>query len=361
MKAFLINLSLLFLIVCTGSAQKTDRNDPVKNFDYLWQLFDQHYASFPEKQIDWDAVYREYRPKISVTTSKIELFRIISDMLRPLHDGHVNLIARDLDTAFTAARPSRIMETLRPVPARERRKLFNAAIEQTLQEHDFPDLKEIGPEYEGRPLFTFGNNGRFAYLRFTRSFKDHRFLSFTSLNSLLNQIFATFSDLDNGLILDIRFNIGGDDSFSKKVAGRFVTEKKLTYYKQTRKDGTFGKLQSHYLSPKGKPNFTGPVVLLTNDKTLSAADVLALMMSQLPQVTLMGEPSNGSYSDLMAEKLPNGWTVTLSNQRYLSLEKKNYEGKGTPVDVRVENSLEAIREGEDEVLTRAIQLLTAGE
>jgi carboxyl-terminal processing protease len=55
--------------------------------------------------------------------------------------------------------------------------------------------------------------------------------------------------------------------------------------------------------------FAKQVVLITNDRTVSAADVFALMMSELPNVTIIGEPTNGSYSDIYSKKLPNGWRI----------------------------------------------------
>ena len=357
MKKFFLNALFTLLTLSSLSAQSSPKNSPVNTFEFFWQLFDQNYASFSEKDINWQAVYDEYRPKISEQTSDLELFQVLSDMLRPLHDDHVNLIARDLDTAFNASRPSRILESLRPLPGKERRPLFNAAIEKTLVENGFKPLQELGPEFRGRKLFTYTDNGKIGYLRFTRSFTTRRFFNFVSLNGLLEKIFSSFTHLEDGLIIDTRFNIGGDDSFSKKIAGRFVTEKKLTYYKQTRKNGAFGELQAHYLPSKGRHKFPQAVVLLTNDKTVSAADVFALMMSQLPQVSIVGERSNGSYSDLLAKKLPNDWTITLSNQRYLSLDKLNYEGKGTPVDIEVKNKLEDLKQGKDTVLKKALEVL----
>ena len=32
-------------------------SDPVLNFDVFWETFDQHYAFFGERNVDWDAVY----------------------------------------------------------------------------------------------------------------------------------------------------------------------------------------------------------------------------------------------------------------------------------------------------------------
>lgn len=66
--------------------------NPVGNFDALWSIIDEHYCFFDEKGVDWDSVYREYRPRVNGGTNSIELFKICSEMLNELRDGHVNLI-----------------------------------------------------------------------------------------------------------------------------------------------------------------------------------------------------------------------------------------------------------------------------
>jgi carboxyl-terminal processing protease len=356
MKNYTLTLCfLLSLFVSPGFAQPTSEAE--KNFELLWQLFNSSYASFEEKNIDWQAVYDQYRPQVTASTTEQELYEIFKSMLVPLKDGHVNLRAPSLQTGFTASRPSRIIEAMSSIPGRERRKAFNAMILETLQQRNFKPLRTLGPEYEGRPLFTFSDNGKVGYLRFTRSFSNRAFMHISFLNKRLEKIFRTFNGLE-ALIIDVRFNEGGDNSFVKKVAGRFVEKKQLSFYVQNRKNGSFGPLKEKYIRPIGKSRFSNmPVVVLTNDKTLSAGDLFTLIMSQLPNVTLIGEPSNGSYSDLSAQKLPNGWVVTWSHQRYLSLEKVNYEGRGTPVDIEVENTLEDVRKKRDSVLKAALNYL----
>ncbi len=349
---------LLFLLVGSLMYSKAQNNaEEVENtFNALCELFEKNYASFEEKGIDWKAIEQKYRSQLNDDLSPEAFFDLLSQMLAPLHDDHVNLIARDIDKGFTAKRPSRIIKELSSIDGKNRRQAFNEMIEQTLKSNGFKPLKELGPKYDNRALFTYSDNSTWGYLRFTRSFSSKSSLGLSTVDKLLEEIFSSFKDLE-GLIIDIRFNMGGDDRFSAKVAGRFIEQKTLSYYKQTRKDGVFGDLKQRYIQPAGNAKFLKPVILLTNDKTVSAADVLSLMMSQLPRVSLIGEPSNGAFSDLYSRKLPNGWTLTLSNQRYLSLSKDNYEGKGVPVDIKVENTLEDINKKRDSVILEALKYL----
>lgn len=353
-KALRILLVGLLCLVHSGYCL-AQSDKPEETFEACWNLFNERYASFEEKGIDWDKVYAEFQPQVNSKTTDKELFNVLSEMLKPLGDAHVNLIARDIDTAFSADRYSRIKEVIRPLEGRKRPYIV-AMNNQTLYRYGFEPMKKLGPTYRGDTLFSYSRNNEIGYLRFFRSFSTPSKMAGSSVDNQLDQIFDYFSGVES-IIIDVRFNMGGDDAFSQKVAGRFVERKQVGFRKQTRNNKDFGPLRDKYITPTGDHPFLKSVVLLTNDQTFSAADVLALMMSSLPNATLIGEPSNGSYSDLFVRKLPNGWKVTLSNQRYYSVDMKNYEGKGTPVDIEVRNTIEDLNSKNDSVLITAFNFL----
>jgi carboxyl-terminal processing protease len=344
-------LVCLIILCINGFGQV---NKPVKNFEAFWQLLDQNYASFEEKQIDWNQTYQEYRPKVSSTTTDEKLFDLFSQMVAPFNDAHLVLKAKNIDKTFSASRKSRIKEELSNVENLGTE--FRCMTETTLYRNGFDPIKQIGPEFRNKKLFSYTTNGTIGYLRFFRSFSTLVNMNGFLLNNQLNQIFKEFSSV-NSLIIDVRFNMGGTDEFSQKVAGRFVEKKAVGFLKQTRKNAVFGDLEERYIKPTRKEPFAKQVVLITNDRTVSAADVFAIMMAEIPNVTIIGEPTNGSYSDIYSRKLPNGWRVNLSNQRYFSVGMMNYEGRGTPVDIDVKNMLADVIDKEDRVLLKAIDLL----
>lgn len=347
---------LIFLLLTSASAQ-INNNKPEKSFDEFYLFFKDNYASFEEKDIDWELRYKENLVKVNAKTSDTALFRIMKYMLSDFKDDHVNLRAPSIDSFFNAGRKSQIIERIRPIPGKERRKKFNEMTEHTLLQKGFDSLQYLGPTYKGRPLFAYSDNGTIGYLRYTRSFSSHKNFNFELTNSLLNQIFKSFQDLE-GLIVDVRFNMGGDTSFTNNMVGRFLEKRILGNYKQNRKKGTFGKLKANYFGPRGKYRFTGkPVMVLLNDQTVSAADEFTMVMATLDNVTLLGEPSNGSYSNMTPKTLANGWVTTLSYQRYLNIDKVNYEGKGTSVDILVKNTLEDLNTKNDSVLQEAFKQL----
>ena len=61
--------------------------DVVGNFDALWTVVDQHYCFFEEKDVDWDEVYRRYRPRVTSEMRGLEFFNLCAQMLDELKDG----------------------------------------------------------------------------------------------------------------------------------------------------------------------------------------------------------------------------------------------------------------------------------
>ncbi len=346
---------LLFLLVMPALMAQSKVNNPEKNFEFLWNLFNENYASFEEKNINWQETYNTYRPQVTTTTTDEELFEVCTNMLKPLQDSHVKLKAKNIDKYFAAQKSSKIIKELNPVD--DILQSVTLMTDSTLLKQGFLPMQTLGSNFMDQPLFSYTQNPvtKVAYLRIYRCFSHLFFKKGLSLKSQLNKVFQSFENAES-LIIDIRFNIGGTDSFSKLVAGYLTDKKVLGYYKQTRqKNQTFSEKIPHYIFPKGKHKFLNKVYLITNNKSVSAADVMALMLQQLPKVTIVGDNSNGSFSDIYSKKMPNGWQVMLSNQRYLSPKMINYEGKGVPVNIKADTSLKDVQTKHDTVLIKTIE------
>lgn len=357
----MLALGLLAFVATVSGAPRKSASLPEQTFDAVWTLFDRHYASFPEKKIDWHASYATHRALVSDATTDDELFEVITSMLRPLNDAHVKLTGPG-GRRFSAGRQSTVLAEF---ASKGQPGAFADMVNSTLRNEGFEPLRTAGPVADGRPLFTYTSNARFAYLRFTRCYARPLvggLLDTSAQQDVIDAIFAGFSGKQT-LIIDVRFNLGGHRNIPFAVAARIADKPFIAHYRQDRNGPgheDFGALSATTIKPQGRHRFPGRVIVLTNDQTTSAADEFALAMRQLPQVTLVGENSNGSFSDsyprLSPRKLPNGWTVELSNQRYFSPAMINYEGVGVPVDVEVRNEYAHIDTVGDVVLLRALEI-----
>jgi carboxyl-terminal processing protease len=141
------------------------------------------------------------------------------------------------------------------------------------------------------------------------------------------------------------------------VAGRFADKERVGHHCRTKKDpgsDEFGPLKTKMLKPLGKTQFTKPVVLLTSDASFSTADVFAMVMKELPHIRIIGDHTNGIFSNMFETKLPNGWRYTFTYQRYYSPEMVCFEAKGIPVHDEVPNTKADLETGIDRALEVAL-------
>ncbi|MCX6555678.1 MAG: hypothetical protein NTZ12_11815, partial [Candidatus Aminicenantes bacterium] len=68
-----------------------DSRDPVLNFEHVWKTIDRNYGQFRLKHVDWDALYRVYRPQVTSATTDQELWDILLSMMGHLNDAHLCL------------------------------------------------------------------------------------------------------------------------------------------------------------------------------------------------------------------------------------------------------------------------------
>ena len=357
--------SSLLLCVCVGTVQAqnpvsypkdTVLSAPELNFEVLWHTFEGNYAFFKLRNIDWRQTYRHYRPRVTATTSSDSLYAVFSAMLAPFQDNHINVIVPGVKQ-FKSVKPSRFAQEFSTDSLRDK---FWAMVDQTLARNGFGPLQALGPDFRGKPLFRYSVSSHLAYLRFNRCFVDQEAdnkADAVVLGKLLDTLFSKLSKSE-GLIIDVRDNIGGNDEFGFELAGRFTGKKVTGMYKKTRKrGGGYEELENPetwYIEPKGNAPYSGKMMVLTNDKTVSAGDVFALIMKELPRTQLIGENTRGIYSDMYGFTLPNKWLVSLSNQRYYNANMVCYEGTGTPVDVIVKNTKQDLVSMKDPVMLRAL-------
>ena len=95
---FKIQFIIVFCAVLASCTKVEEyANTPTGNFEALWHIIDTKYCFFDYKAeeygLDWDAVYRQYKRKISDGMGSAGLFEVLGDMLDELRDGHVNLYA----------------------------------------------------------------------------------------------------------------------------------------------------------------------------------------------------------------------------------------------------------------------------
>lgn len=345
---------LIFLLASQiGFSQINEINSPVKNFEKLWEEFDKRYANFELKKINWKEVYKNYRNQISEKTTNIELFEICCLMLQELKDGHVTIEPKFDENDIDCGPPYEFTLEVE-FESNDKLKDFESLIESELEESGFskPTIKKLSDETN----FQYRVSNEFGYLRLDEITEK---FTFGKYKRAVDESIKAFQQ-KQGLIIDLRFNGGGWDYNTYKLASRFVPKgKTIGHFERTRIKGKndYTTLKYREVKSGGKNQYTGPIVILTSDFTASAAEVFVLLMKELPNVAIIGDNTEGIFSDMYEFKLPNKWNISLSNQQYFSSTKKNYEGIGIPPDIRIINSKIDIVNEEDPAIKTAIEYL----
>ena len=350
--------------------------NPQRDFDVFWQTFDEYYLSFDLKDADWARIREEAVPGISAQSSDADLFSVFYEMITPLGDAHVSIESDTLGSASVDGKPTLIEILLTeyaeangislPIPQSQVDEAI-AYLENQLGLMDEITLSYASDEADihttANGLLLWYSVGDISYLRIgaMRGFSDNpddHAAELAALESGLDEVMSDIRD-QQGLILDVRANNGGSDFLSLAIASRFTDSVRHVYSKQARDGDTRTDLVEVTISPRGETQFLQPIVLLTSASTVSAAEVFTLAMRALPQVSLMGEASQGALSDMLERHLPNGFRFSLSNEFYLSAEGEWFEDVGIPVEHEVAYFTQAQRaEGVDAGLEAAYALLT---
>jgi carboxyl-terminal processing protease len=327
-----------------------DRSDPEKNFEALWQTFQNRYPFFDVRQVDWAKQYDVYRPQVTTETDEDTLFEIFSRMLTPLNDGHVELWA-DMDA--TGKKRYFHYET-QPVfyqnfSSSEIKELWRTT-EKTLSANGFSK-----PVKTGAWMLYYRRSSKVGYLRIL----ELEGVRGRDLTAALDLVSKDFADL-KGFIIDIRDCPGGDDSTAIAIINRFCDRERVAFRRQTKigpNEDDYSPLETWHLDPGPEPGFTGPIVLLTCDSVFSGGEVFALAMRELPHVTIVGDHTNGIFSYQLEKRLPNGWDYRLSYQKYFSADLVCYEGSGVPADIELRNTKADLAAGVDPLIERALQIV----
>lgn len=324
-------LGLAFLFSCT-KIEEYD-NTPIGNFEALWHIIDEKYCFFDYKAeeygLNWDEVYRQYKPKISNSMSNEGLFEVFDDMLDELRDGHVNLYA-----AHDVARYWEFHEN-HPIN-------FSEEIQSLY----------LGTDYKiasGLYYTILPDNIGYIYVpSFSSSIGE------SNLDECLRAL-----ALCHGLILDVRNNGGGNLTYAETLASRFTNKRVLTGYichKTGPGHNEFSSPQPVYLNSSDRVRWQKSVCVLTNRKSYSATNDFVKIMRTLPLVTIVGDHTGGGSGLPYSSELPNGWSVRFSACPSFDTEMQHTEF-GIEPDVRVDMSTDDRAKGLDTIIETARYLL----
>lgn len=83
--------ALIDVILQPPPAPRVGLSAPEAVFEEFWSIYNEGYALFGVKHVDWDAVYRVYRPRVSPSMASEALWALLGEVLGLLNDVHITL------------------------------------------------------------------------------------------------------------------------------------------------------------------------------------------------------------------------------------------------------------------------------
>jgi carboxyl-terminal processing protease len=304
---------------------RLDGSNPQLNFHVLLTTLKKFEINAEQRGLDWSALEQEFSPRVKAAKNSKMLWQLMVDLVKRTNDPHVSISnGRDEESAISER--ERLFEKQHGADSISVRK----GLKTYLQSAASPIQGELS--VVGNRKIAWGRladndcyvaplamGGYVANLPEDAGADAHAKAAEPVFDELFTQLKTC-----RALIIDLRFNQGGFDSVSLAWAARVATTQTLAFRKSI---GTAAAVDVGVKPNKGV-RFAGPVAVLIGHYTVSAGETCAQAMKQLSNVITIGDPTQGAFSDAIPKTLPNGWTFTLSMERYESPDGSKLELHG---------------------------------
>lgn len=316
--------------------------DPSASFDAFWTLYARDYALFEVKRADWRLVRDVYRPRARDAASREALFEVFAEALGLLNDVHVTV--RDDRTGRLWRSGGRGIGSRADAASGYSPEAAAGRLDGA------PTCRAGGSICFGRL-----KDGGVGYLRIAA------FRHAASSADAADEAVAAFADAP-AVIVDVRSNGGGRDRIAEALAGRFARRRALYMTVQARiadPDAVrFAPPAERFVSPTPDA-YRGPVFVLTDARTVSAAENFVLAMRAGADATVVGDVTAGAMADVATRTIEGGWTFTIPVNVMRDPDGVSWEGVGLAPDLWARSEPADRRAGRDPVLDLTVALADA--
>jgi len=324
-------------------------NDPLVNLWYFWHMHFERYPYFEQRQIDWVKAKDMINSLSHSDINEDQLFenlKMLVDFF--VDDGHI-WIARmkNEEIDFYTPLHKNPVESIKP-----KKDLMFLIGEKYLDQHQYHTTAN------GKIIYKYlADSIGYIFIAsfYEMSDKSEKVEQKNDLMSDLDSLYSYFKDA-KALIVDVRYNGGGNDWAALTCSGLFLPESESVLSKRSRIQGTneYGLPQISRTSVL-ENNLSGiPTFVLSGKFSVSATETFLIALKKSPDIVAIGEASRGMLSDSYVFELPNGWFFGVYSDRVYSYDGNIYEGRGVPVDREIIMQRSDYDKGIDTVLEAAI-------
>jgi hypothetical protein len=309
----------------------TDSQSAVAIVEKAWNIVNAEYPMFVIRdQLDWDALHKKYRAEAEKAKSYQEVGIIVAQMLRNLRDGHVWVKHKGKNLP--------VFKVLADVNVNKNTKIYERF------------LGRIQPA--GRRLMWAKTKDNIGWIMFPK-------WSGGDLPDMFDDVMEQMRDT-RGLIVDVRWNSGGDSELSKYIAARFVDTRRIYSYYRYRNGPNRTDLTEKIeqtVSPRGPWRYDRPVILLMGQGCVSACESFCAMMAACRNVTTMGDHTRGSTGFPVQFKLDGGIKIYIPQWIAYLPDGQVIDGHGVIPDIPFTPKPDSFTGNRDELLSIALERL----
>lgn len=333
-------LLLGVLLLAAPNANAADANF-AKRFTKIWGELDRKYCYFIDSNIDWKKAYDFYFPLAQKCQSESEFINLIDALLRETLDAHTHIKnpkegaprwpPYDLYVADEFG--NCIIHAVHEYSSAKENGL--KAYDQILEINDIPIYnlaQNLKPKSLIKPdkktlnyllnLAVAGNRGKTRKIKYLKKdgsietiilplYKgtfppdfDTKMLDsnigYIAIHTfgddaIIKQFDKALEDFKNtkGLIIDVRYNGGGDTAIARPIMGRFIKTKKPYAQMAKRKAQELGEKWIEYVDARGPFTYEKPVVVLCNHWSASMAEGFPMGMRAICGAKVLGTKMMG--------------------------------------------------------------------
>lgn len=401
--------------VATAESAAT-REGRLRVFDEVWEQIRERYFDPKLQGVDWQEAREVWRPRAASAGTESELYAALRRMLALLHDPHTRVFApgestdwrvlryvsvgvsvrelgrevvvtdvernSDAERAHVRAGDAIISVDGEPAASLVARRMTDAGagvssaarLAAVTRLFDGPRdttvsviLRRAGETRERGVTLRREPRTRVPSFEVRRKRDGIRLVTF---NIFTPEVAAQFThalgnELEGArsLVIDLRDNGGGEAEAMADLAstllpsglslGRFTNREGRVQLEPFTRDALLSSANSF-------ARFRGPVILLTNARTASAAEVFAASLREARRATVIGETTCGCVLGIRRRhQLPDGGILDISEMDYHTAGGARLEGHGLSPDEKITPTREDLRRGRDRALDFAIEVLKA--
>jgi C-terminal processing protease CtpA/Prc len=163
-----------------------------------------------------------------------------------------------------------------------------------------------------------------------------------------------------GIVLDFRGYPRGTQYLFQHMTDQHMQSQKWQVPRQIRPNRTDMKnfeTAGRWQMPPKQPRFGGKMVFITNGSAISYAESCMAIVANYKLGEIIGSPTAGANGNINPFPLPGGYRVSWTGMRVVNHDDSQHHVNGVAVTMPMEPTLAGIRDGRDELLEAAVDLI----